>query len=107
MTDAEKFLTWDELRERWGIEPSDLVFLLCRMDSAGLHPASWDRSLDYPGFRPKKIDFVGWDNAFQDVLFSYSDIEAYEERFPDLLHSLRPPSQPKLKEQIKQFADSQ
>ena len=107
MSVAEKFLTWDELLKQWGMEPSELVFLLCRADYAKFRPSDWDRSLEYPGFRPKKIDFVGWDNAFQDVLFSYSDIAAYEERFPHLRPSARLPSQPKSKKQLKEFPDSQ
>ncbi len=110
MTDSEDLLTWDELLKRWkrwGIVPSDLVILLCWVDSARLRPAAWDRSLDYPGFRPKKLDFAGWDTAFQDVRFSLRDIEAYEKRFPELLPSRGPSSKPKSKKQRKQFPDSQ
>ena len=101
MTALDGFLTWDELLQRWRIEPSYLIFLLCRVDYARFGPSDWDRSLEYPGFRPKKIDFVGWNTAFQDVLLSYSDIEAYEERFPGLRSSTRLPSQPKSKEADK------
>lgn len=107
MTESEEFLTWDELLQRWGIKPPDLVSLLCRMDGAGLRPASCDSSLDYVGFRPTKPDFAGWDTAFRDVRFSLRDVEAYEKRFPELLPSRSSSSTPKSKKQRPQFPDSQ
>ena len=53
------------------------------------------------------MGFAGWDSAFDDVGFSLSDIEAYEQGFPELLPSRLSSSKPEVKKQRKQFPESQ